>query len=100
MLLKRVAMVVVAAARVLPQRHRRRVPPRRADRRRHKRPPRRRRRPGRASQATPARTSGESETRPATTTFEGDTGLWFVPTGEVLPAKKWSFSALPRELRS
>jgi outer membrane protein OmpA-like peptidoglycan-associated protein len=22
----------------------------------------------------------------------GDTGLWFVPTGEVLPAKKWSFS--------
>jgi outer membrane protein OmpA-like peptidoglycan-associated protein len=34
-----------------------------------------------------------SETRPATTTFEGDTGLWFVPTGEVLPAKKWSVSA-------
>ena len=23
----------------------------------------------------------------------GDTGLWFVPTGEVLPAKKWSVSA-------
>ena len=23
----------------------------------------------------------------------GDTGLWFVPTGEVLPAKKWSISA-------
>jgi outer membrane protein OmpA-like peptidoglycan-associated protein len=22
----------------------------------------------------------------------GDTGLWFVPTGEVLPARKWSFS--------
>lgn len=32
------------------------------------------------------------ETRPATTTFNGDTGLWFVPTGEVLPARKWSFS--------
>ena len=31
-------------------------------------------------------------TRPATTTFMGDTGLWFVPTGEVLPAKRWSFS--------
>ncbi len=30
--------------------------------------------------------------RPATTTFMGDTGLWFVPTGEVLPARKWSFS--------
>ena len=23
---------------------------------------------------------------------EGDTGLWFVPTGEILPARKWSFS--------
>ncbi|HZB25283.1 MAG TPA: OmpA family protein [Vicinamibacterales bacterium] len=33
------------------------------------------------------------ETRKATTTFRGDTGLWFVPTGEVLPARKWSFSA-------
>ena len=33
------------------------------------------------------------EVRPATTTFRGDTGLWFVPTGEVLPARKWSFSA-------
>jgi outer membrane protein OmpA-like peptidoglycan-associated protein len=32
------------------------------------------------------------ETRPATTTFMGDTGLWFVPTAEVLPARKWSFS--------
>jgi outer membrane protein OmpA-like peptidoglycan-associated protein len=33
------------------------------------------------------------ETRPATTTFMGDTGLWYVPTGEVLPRKKWSLSA-------
>ena len=32
------------------------------------------------------------ETRPATTTFRGDTGLWFVPTGEVLPARRWSVS--------
>ena len=32
------------------------------------------------------------DTRPATTTFMGDTGLWFVPTGEVLPARKWSIS--------
>jgi outer membrane protein OmpA-like peptidoglycan-associated protein len=32
------------------------------------------------------------ELRPATTTFRGDTGLWFVPTGEVLPAKRWSVS--------
>ena len=34
-----------------------------------------------------------ADTRPATTTIDGDTGLWFVPTGEVLPAKKWSVSA-------
>jgi outer membrane protein OmpA-like peptidoglycan-associated protein len=33
------------------------------------------------------------ETRPATTTFMGDTGLWFVPTGEVLPNRRWSMSA-------
>src|SRR5437764_8952128 len=44
-----------------------------------------------ASQGTT--TSGEVQTRPATTTFMGDTGLWYVPTGEVLPRKKWSFSA-------
>jgi outer membrane protein OmpA-like peptidoglycan-associated protein len=36
--------------------------------------------------------SNETETRPATVTTAGDTGLWFVPTGEVLPARKWSFS--------
>nr|MBA2354060.1 cadherin-like domain-containing protein [Acidobacteriota bacterium] len=34
-----------------------------------------------------------TETRPATTTFQGDTGLWFVPLGEVLPAGRWSASA-------
>ena len=33
-----------------------------------------------------------AETRPATTSVNGDTGLWFVPTGEILPARKWSFS--------
>ena len=32
-------------------------------------------------------------TRRATTTFRGDTGLWFVPTGDVLPAGRWSVSA-------
>ena len=42
--------------------------------------------PAAANMMTPA------ETRPATTTFMGDTGLWFVPTGEVLPPKRWSFS--------
>jgi outer membrane protein OmpA-like peptidoglycan-associated protein len=33
-----------------------------------------------------------AETRPATTSIMGDTGLWYVPTGEVLPPKRWSFS--------
>ena len=32
----------------------------------------------------------DAETRPATPTFLGDRGLWFVPTAEVTPA--WSFS--------
>jgi hypothetical protein len=36
------------------------------------------------------------ETRPATTTFTGDTGLWFVPTGEVLPDGRWSVSGYRR----
>src|SRR5437868_14352254 len=34
--------------------------------------------------STPS-TSSDITTRPATTTFFGDTGLWFVPTAEVLP---------------
>ena len=41
----------------------------------------------------PTQTSTDIETRPATTTFMGDTGLWNVPTGEVLPARRWSVSA-------
>ncbi len=34
----------------------------------------------------------DSATRPATTTVFGDTGLWYAPTGEVLPKGRWSFS--------
>lgn len=50
--------------------------------------------PGTTTQTTTTMsTSGDMETRPATTTFMGDTGLWYVPTGEVLPRKKWSMSA-------
>ena len=41
---------------------------------------------------TPVASQAPAETRPATTTVNGDTGLWFVPTGEILPPKKWSFS--------
>jgi outer membrane protein OmpA-like peptidoglycan-associated protein len=44
-----------------------------------------------ASQQTPP-PPASGETRPATTTFLGDTGLWFVPTGEILPPKGQSFS--------
>jgi outer membrane protein OmpA-like peptidoglycan-associated protein len=40
--------------------------------------------------------NSSSETRPATTTFLGDTGLWFVPTAEVLAHGKWSVSGYRR----
>src|SRR5262245_21744857 len=40
--------------------------------------------------------TSSSETRPATTTFFGDTGLWFVPTAEVLPHGKFSASVYRR----
>src|SRR4051812_43983013 len=36
------------------------------------------------------------ETRPGTTTFFGDTGLWFVPTAEVLAHGKWSVTGYRR----
>lgn len=34
--------------------------------------------------------------RPATTTFFGDTGVWFVPIAEVLPDRSWSGSGYRR----
>jgi outer membrane protein OmpA-like peptidoglycan-associated protein len=40
--------------------------------------------------------STTSDVRPATTTFFGDTGLWFVPTAEVLAHGKWSVSGYRR----
>jgi outer membrane protein OmpA-like peptidoglycan-associated protein len=46
-----------------------------------------------AQEPAPTSQSSASETRPATTTTSGDTGLWFVPTGEVLPPRNWSVSA-------
>jgi hypothetical protein len=42
--------------------------------------------------AQPAASTSD-DVRPATTTPMGDTGLWFVPTGEILPARRWSASA-------
>jgi hypothetical protein len=46
--------------------------------------------------ATSSFVNAAEEARPATTTFFGDTGSWFVPTGEVLPNGKWSVSAYRR----
>src|ERR1044072_7557897 len=45
------------------------------------------------SSATPNTTYA---TGPATTTFYGDTGLWFVPTAEILAHGKWSVSGYRR----
>jgi peptidoglycan-associated lipoprotein len=36
---------------------------------------------------------GDSTPRPALPTINGDTGFWFVPTAETMPAGRWSFSA-------
>src|SRR3954465_15892653 len=30
------------------------------------------------------------DSRPSGNTIVGDTGIWFVPTGETVPKKKWS----------
>src|SRR5499427_150395 len=53
--------------------------------------------PGQSSSGTQTQSSSTTteETRPATTSF-GDTGLWFVPTAEVLPGGKWSASGYRR----
>jgi outer membrane protein OmpA-like peptidoglycan-associated protein len=47
---------------------------------------------------TPPSTSESSDisVRPATTTFFGDTGLWYVPTAEVLADGRWSASGYRR----
>ena len=53
--------------------------------------------PTTTTQTSTTSTSQPSDaTRPATTTFFGDTGLWFVPTAEVLPGGKWSVSGYRR----
>src|SRR5579862_451498 len=49
-----------------------------------------------SSSASPSSSSSEQSTRPATTTFFGDTGIWFVPTAEVVPAGKWAVSGYRR----
>src|SRR2546425_9199418 len=49
-----------------------------------------------ATQTTSSSTATADETRPATTTFFGDTGLWYVPTAEILAHGKWSVSGYRR----
>ena len=48
--------------------------------------------PAFAQTASKPTTAPATETRSAKTTANGDTGLFFVPTAEVLPSKKFSFS--------
>lgn len=43
-------------------------------------------------------TAGERTERPATASSWGDTGLWFVPTAEVVRSGGWSFSLYRTEL--
>src|ERR1700730_5720854 len=49
-----------------------------------------------AQSQTSSNAAADGNTRPATTTFFGDTGLWFVPTAEVLPHGRWSVSGYRR----
>ncbi len=52
--------------------------------------------PASSSTQQPPATQTTDDTRPATTTFFGDTGIWFVPTAEVLPKSKWSVTGYRR----
>jgi outer membrane protein OmpA-like peptidoglycan-associated protein len=49
-----------------------------------------------ATQPQDSASSSSEAGRPATTTFTGDTGLWFVPSAEVLPHANWSVSGYRR----
>jgi outer membrane protein OmpA-like peptidoglycan-associated protein len=51
-----------------------------------------------ASHVSAQDTTSRQEVRPAVTSFWGDTGLWFVPTAEVLKDGGWAFGAYRTEL--
>jgi peptidoglycan-associated lipoprotein len=51
---------------------------------------------GQSSTGSQTSSSTAEETRPATTTFNGDTGLWYVPTAEVLGKGQWSATVYRR----
>jgi len=48
--------------------------------------------PAAFAQTSGALQSRQDATRPATVTNAGDTGLWFVPSAEVLANRRWAFS--------
>src|SRR5439155_10566182 len=48
--------------------------------------------PAQTSSAGQSSSTATPDTRPATTTYFGDTGLWFVPTAEVVPHGRVSAS--------
>ena len=45
-----------------------------------------------SAQTTTTQSQDTRETRPATASVTGDTGLWFLPTADILPSGKWSIS--------
>jgi len=49
-----------------------------------------------SSTGSTAASKSEQSSRPATASFLGDTGLWFVHTTEVLPNRRWSASLYRR----
>ena len=51
---------------------------------------------GQSSSDNRTRSSSTDDSRPATTTFFGDTGLWYVPTAEILGKGQWSTSVYRR----
>ena len=52
--------------------------------------------PTQSQPSTASSSSNPDATRPATNTFSGDTGLWYVPTAEVLGHKQWSVGGYRR----
>ena len=48
------------------------------------------------NQQAPATAGSNESARPATTTFYGDTGLWYVPSAEILPHGQFSLTIADR----
>ena len=52
--------------------------------------------PSTSTSPAPSTSAPTDEVRPATSTFTGDTGIWYVPTAEVLGNGQWSASVYRR----